>query len=255
MVESIFSTRRRKKLLSLLIVLLLFLSIFHFLAFTHIFNSSESKKVLVLSVNPPDYIEYMTNYYIQSTDGFAQIKKVSETISSFSLLFFGKTRIENHESKNQNGEAPTNRSIILQTIEQSPGITLREIQRVTGLAIGVIQYHLNHLEAAGIETLRLGRCKHFFLGQGHFSLKEKKWFAVTQNKNVRTILLFLRSNGNKGFQKDIVNFAGISKVMVSYYIKQLEQLGIINRNHHRLQITEDYLYIMNKVVSLKNKLF
>ncbi len=254
MVESIFSARRKKKLLSLLIVLLLFLSIFHFSAFTHIFNSSESKEVLVLSVNPPDYIEYMTNYYIQSTGGLTQIKKVikSETISSLQLLFFGKARIENHESKNQNSETPTNRSIIHQTIEQSPGITLREIQRVTGLAIGVIQYHLNHLEAAGIETLRLGRCKHFFSGQGHFSLKEKKWFAVTQNKNVRTILLFLRSNGNKGFQKDIVNFAGISKVMVSYYVKQLEQLGIINRNHHRLQITEDYLYIMNKVVNLKN---
>ncbi|MFX1283814.1 MAG: hypothetical protein ACFFB5_09165 [Promethearchaeota archaeon] len=196
----------------------------------------------------------MKEYFSQDIDGLNQIQNILklETLSSLQLIFLGKARIENDVNKSQNKETPTNRSIIKRIIEESPGITLRKIQRVTGLAIGVLQYHLNHLETTGIETLRLGRCKHFFLSRYNFSLKEKMWLAVIQNKNVKIILQFLKSRGNIGLQKDIVNFAGISKVMVSYYVKQLEKLGIINRNHHRLKISEDYLYIMDRFTDFKN---
>lgn len=247
MVGSIFSKRMKKKLLGFLIVILLFLSIFHFMSIFNVFHSTRGNEVLTLSVNPPNRIESVRNFITQSTDGINQIKNIIklETVLKFKLFFFGKIGINNFQDENHKRENSANRSIIERVIEQNPGITLRKIQRVTGLALGVIQYHINQLESSDIESLRLGRCKHFFLSHFHFSFQEKMLLAVTQNKNIRKILQFLISNKNTGFQKDIVFFTGISKVMVSYYVKQLEHLGIIKRQHHQIQITKDYIFDIN----------
>lgn len=51
--------------------------------------------------------------------------------------------------------------IIKETIEQNPGIGLREIQRATGFSMGVTQYHLRCLEAEEIESFKVGNSKHY----------------------------------------------------------------------------------------------
>ncbi len=254
MVGSIFSRRTRKKLFGVISVILLFLSIFHFLSFTPIYSSTDSAQVVVSSVSPSYYIESMQNHFFQDTDALIQFKKIFrlEIVLNFPLVLLGRASIKNHQTRDAEKEIPVNRSILKHAIDQYPGITLREIQRVTGLAIGVIQYHLKYLEATGIETFKLGRCKHFFSSQNHFSSKEKMWLAVLQNKNVRTILQFIKSNSKVCFQKDIVNFTGINKVMVSYYVKQLEKFGILDRNHRQLQIAEDYIPITDRFQNLNN---
>ena len=248
MVGSIFSRRTRKKLFGIIAVILLFLSIFHFLTFAPIYNTTDSVQVLVSSSSSSCYLESMENHFPQDIDSLIELKKIFrlETVLNFPLVLVGRTSIKNLQNRDVEKETPINRSIIRRTIDHCPGITLREIQRVTGLAIGVIQYHLNHLETTGIETFKLGRCKHFFSSQDHFSFKEKMWLAVLQNKNVRIILQFVKSNNKECFQKDIVNFTGINKVMVSYYVKQLEKKGILYRNHHKLQIAEEFLPITDR---------
>ncbi|UCG00943.1 MAG: winged helix-turn-helix transcriptional regulator [Candidatus Heimdallarchaeota archaeon] len=188
---------------------------------------------------------------VQSSDIVIRVREILKPVKLLNLpiIFLGRWTFENHQ--NDDEKIPVNRSIIKETIEESPGITLREIQRETGLAIGVIQYHIGRLETTEIEAFILGRCKHFFLKNHQFSIKEKMWFSVLRNKNVKTILQFLESKTSVCLQKDIVNFTGISKVMVSYYVKQLEQFGIISRRHHQLKIAEDYLNIINDTPNIK----
>ncbi|MFX0211853.1 MAG: hypothetical protein ACFFDT_38110, partial [Candidatus Hodarchaeota archaeon] len=83
--------------------------------------------------------------------------------TSYSLLILiGTIYLEKpkyHETKRNK-----NRSIIKATISENPGINLREIQRSTNLAMGVIQYHIRSLESREpeIESLKFGRSKHFF---------------------------------------------------------------------------------------------
>jgi DNA-binding MarR family transcriptional regulator len=243
-----FNKRTKKKLIGFLFTLILILSIFHFLTLLPIFQSPESKELLSSPICSANIIRSLQN---EGTDAFILLKEVisQETPFSLPLILIGKWSME--DSSDRNEFIPVNRTIIKATIRHNPGITLREIQRKTDLAIGVIQYHLGRLEASEIESFTLGKCKHFFLKQSNFSLKEKMWFAVLRNKSVHAILQYLESNTNDNLQKDIVNFTGISKVMVSYYVKKLEQFGIIRRKHHQLSITQDYLDIITKLPNFK----
>lgn len=141
---------------------------------------------------------------------------------------------ERKESKNRN------RLIIKRIISQSPGINLREIQRTSNLAMGVIQYHLQYLEAKEIkeiESLRLGRSKHFF-ESFRFNQKEKVWFSLNRNQNIKYILDLLENN--QYTQKDLVQLTGISKSLISYYVKNLERNGLIERKNSQVRISRDF---------------
>ena len=131
-----------------------------------------------------------------------------------------------------------NRLIIKETINERPGINLREIQRTTNLAMGVIQYHIRSLESGEIESLRLGKCKHFFDCCSRFSVKEKVWFSLIQNQNIKNILNLLTYN--QYTQKEISYITGNSKSLISYYIKNLVSNGIVEKENNLLRITEDF---------------
>ncbi len=132
-----------------------------------------------------------------------------------------------------------NRLIIKETINDHPGINLREIQRATNLAMGVIQYHIRSLESGEIESIKLGKCKHFFDSGSSFSVKEKVWFSLIQNKNIKNILNLLIYD--QYTQKEISYITGNSKSLISYYIKNLVSNGIIEKENNLLRITEDYI--------------
>ncbi|MFW9902719.1 MAG: winged helix-turn-helix transcriptional regulator [Candidatus Thorarchaeota archaeon] len=234
--------------MGLLFSLLLILSIFHFLPLLPIFQLPDKHELFNSPVCSANIIKSLQN---EGTDVFILMKERIPQETPFNLPLFLIGKWSSESSSDRNEFIPVNRTIIKATIRQNPGITLREIQRKTDLAIGVIQYHLGRLEATEIEAFMLGKCKHLFLKQSNFSLKEKMWFAVLRNKSVRAILQYLESNTNDNLQKDIVNSTGISKVMVSYYVKQLEQFGIIRRKHHQLSISEDYLDIITKLPNCK----
>jgi predicted transcriptional regulator len=135
--------------------------------------------------------------------------------------------------------------VIHEVIVQTPGITLRQIQRKTGFALGVIQYHINRFDSTDIESLYLGRCKHFFSYQAQFSATEKIGLAVIRNQNVKIILQCVNTKNQAYSQKNIAEETGLSKFLVSYYIKQLKQLGIVTHNGHSIKITNDYQFLKN----------
>ena len=165
--------------------------------------------------------------------------------TSYSLLFlFGTIHIE--KLKYQDTRKNKNKSMIITTISENPGISLREIQRSTNLAMGVIQYHIRSLESGEyeIESLRFGRSKHFFLSNARFSVEQKLWFSLNRNQNIKNILdLLLISDGTLS-QKDISLFTGRSKSLISYYTKVLRFNGVIKVDNNQLKISEDF-YDMN----------
>ncbi|MFX1285888.1 MAG: winged helix-turn-helix transcriptional regulator [Promethearchaeota archaeon] len=140
-----------------------------------------------------------------------------------------------------------NRYNIKRTINESPGIRLREIQRITNLAMGVIQYHIRYLESGEIESFRLGKCKHFFVSDAKFSQEQKVWFSLNRNQNIRKILEFLETPTGQCSQKDLSQFTGNSKSLISYYVKILRFNGIIEVKNHQIQISEDYIGINHKL--------
>ena len=161
--------------------------------------------------------------------------------TSYSLLILIGT-IYLEKPKYQETKGNKNRSIIKATISENPGINLREIQRSTNLAMGVIQYHIHSLESGEqeIESLKFGRCKHFFLSNTQFTTQEKLWFSLSQNPSIKSILDLLVFSDGQFSQKDLSLFTGKSKSLISYYIKVLRNNGVIEVENHQLRISEEF---------------
>ena len=181
-----------------------------------------------------------------SHTGFSLVRIIppssySESTLNLSLLISGKVILDREKSLFLKANVPINRQILKMTVVHNPGISLREIQRATGLAMGVVQYHLQYLETEEIVSFRHGRCKHFFDSHSSFSYNEKLWLSILRNPNIKSILTFLASYKNECFQKDLIDSTGNSRALISYYIKNLKQNGIIKVNCNQLLITEEFI--------------
>ncbi|MFX0207668.1 MAG: winged helix-turn-helix transcriptional regulator [Candidatus Hodarchaeota archaeon] len=164
------------------------------------------------------------------------------------LLVIGTISIDTQKYRETKKELLRNRNrfIIKETINKDPGIRLREIQRTTNLAMGVIQYHIRYLESGDIESFRLGKCKHFFVSSAKFSLEQKVWFSLNRNQNIKRILDLLVKSTGQYSQKDLSQFTGNSKSLISYYVKILRLNGVIEVTNHQLQISKDFTKINHK---------
>jgi hypothetical protein len=168
-----------------------------------------------------------------------------EPLLNWQLLLLGTHTSNDQKCGTKQKDVPTKRMVIKETIERNPGIRLREVYRTTRFSMGVTQYHISCLEAEEIESIELGKCKHFFVQEADFSENEKTWLSIVRNPNVKKILQSLGSDKNHYYQKDIVKMTGISKGMVSYYVKQLKQFGIIDDGYNQLIIQYKYLAMKN----------
>ncbi len=77
------------------------------------------------------------------------------------------------------------RELITSTVRSNPGIHFRELQRITSLANGQIQYHLYQMEKSGLISVRSdGKLKRYFL-------------IESTGYDERNLILYLRSSGTR----------------------------------------------------------
>ena len=224
--QSIITKKTKNQLFGFVLVVLFLLSVFY---------------ILSISMSVP----FNDGSAISSPVSISESPVSFKKITNLQLVFLGKI---SHDKLSFNiglNENFTKKTVIHELIVQTPGITLREIQRRTGFALGVIQYHINRFDDSDIESLYLGRCKHFFGSRPHFSATEKTGLAAVRNQKIRSILHCINSKNQARRQKDIAEETGLSKFLVSYYIKQLKQLGIVNHNGHCITINSDYQFLVN----------
>lgn len=152
-----------------------------------------------------------------------------------------------HSSKEQK-EGSKNRCLIKTTITDNPGISLRGLSRSTGLAIGSTQYWLRILQQNNeVDTLLLGKSKHYFNCQQQMSLDEKLFFSLLQNKRIREILEILYDYPSIRTQKEICTRLGLNKSLLSYYVKILKKHSIINNDFNGLSISSDVKHFFERL--------
>ena len=156
------------------------------------------------------------------------------SIVEASSILIGKVIVNYKSLFTQDRHEPFNRILIKGIIDLDPGITLREIKRETSLAMGVIQYHLNFLDGKDIESLKLGRTKHFFSITSDFTHEEKTILSLQRNPTIKCILGLLNKQNGFITQKELVSETGKSRALISYYIKSLKAYGIIESAPDRL---------------------
>lgn len=143
---------------------------------------------------------------------------------------------------------------IFNLISEDEGIHLREVCRKLDKKMGVIQYHINVLEKAGlINSIKDGRYRRFFLNHNpNFDLKRSLIISVLKREPSFKILQFLLEN-DKVYHNDLTNLLKISSQAITWHIKRLygyDLIGYIKEGKQKVYfIREDILPELKFIMS------
>lgn len=122
-------------------------------------------------------------------------------------------------------ELADTRGMLMKHIEQTPGIRYRELLRLTGLANGVLSYHLSALEKANvIKVERESKITRYY--PVNVSDKESSILKFVRHEPIRQILFFILENDMCTFN-EIVDHTGKAPSTVSSHLKRLRVAGIV----------------------------
>lgn len=155
------------------------------------------------------------------------------------------TNLLNNDSRDQ----------IYHCIQDNPGIFFNSIMRKTGIKPGTLRYHLLLLHSMKkVSILTSGGHARYFENSGVFSESEKTVLKYIQNETDNRILMLLLEN-SKLNRKDLGEKLGISGVMVTWYMKRLTGVGIIDLQkagkNVRYEINPDMRYYLEKYLVQK----
>ena len=125
--------------------------------------------------------------------------------------------------------AADTKNLLLNYIEQHPGIRYRELLRLTGLVNGVLTYHLAGLENANMIKVERGlKITRYY--PINVSEKESAILKFVRHEPIRKIVLFILEYDMPTFN-EIVLHTGKAPSTVSSHLKRLKESGIVSVRH------------------------
>ena len=119
------------------------------------------------------------------------------------------------------------KSLILNQIEESPGLRYRELLRLTGLTNGGLEYHLKILEKSHqvrVDRHDGRRTRYYSL---NISVEESNILGCVRNRVARQIVSFILEHDSCTFG-EIVGFIQKAPSTVSWHLKRISEAGIIS---------------------------
>jgi len=110
-------------------------------------------------------------------------------------------------------------------VSLSPGVHLRELQRLLGMSFNSTRYHVDKLAKAG-EIVRVEEGGYSRLYPRGTTESERILFAVVRSETDRRILSRLVTNSALS-SKELCDQTGLAKSTVSEHIAELMRVGII----------------------------
>lgn len=148
------------------------------------------------------------------------------------------------------------RQKIYNVLKDSPGLHFREIQRRTGFATGLLQYHLDYLiKKHLIRQIKEKKFTRFYLIREE-QVDEKEMAALRQEGQRKIIMLLL--NKKRATNKQIAKAILISPSTASFHLSKLLENGLITRVRKG---KKTYFYLVepekhaNLLVSYKKSFF
>jgi len=128
------------------------------------------------------------------------------------------------------------RKRIYDTVEASPGLHFREIQRRTGLAVGSLQYHLDYLQKHHIlRTQTEGKFVRYYSVRGpsvetHPQTQiGQQTMAFLRHASTRKIILFLLTEKRANNER-IAEQIALSPSTTSWHLDKLVEAGVLQRS-------------------------
>ncbi|MEA3201045.1 MAG: hypothetical protein QOE90_2473 [Thermoplasmata archaeon] len=120
------------------------------------------------------------------------------------------------------------RADIYRTVARVPGAHLRGIERMTGLPLGQVLYHLDRLERMGLVTsARDWGFRRYFLAW-EIDRREKKVLGALRHEVPRRVLLALLEREPQA-HKDLQAAAGVAGSTLSFHLQRLVASGVLRR--------------------------
>ena len=128
-----------------------------------------------------------------------------------------------------------NKSKILKHIVKNPGVRYRELLRLTGLANGVLSYHLKILEES--RRIKVNRDENKVTRYYPKAIKTKEFHVIAsiRNNTTRQIIELLLKQDRSTF-KDIVKHTKKVPSTVSWHLKRLANVKILSVSHNKLHV-------------------
>lgn len=121
------------------------------------------------------------------------------------------------------------RSIVVETVEDNPGLNFTSLKEKTGLSNGVLQYHIRNSE-------QLIKKKGAIISRGVCSkcgfcglCRDKCIQMVLRNDEKRSIVQMLAEGMQ---QNEIAEEMGLDKSTVSYHVKELRKVGVLDEDNN-----------------------
>jgi predicted transcriptional regulator len=112
-------------------------------------------------------------------------------------------------------------------IQDNPGAHFRGICNGLGLSVGVVQYHLDVLEHAGLIVAFADGQNVRFFARGAFSQMEMKLLSLMRHQTTGQILVILAQNSS-ALHRDIAVTLGLSSQALTWQMNQLKEAGLIS---------------------------
>jgi predicted transcriptional regulator len=126
------------------------------------------------------------------------------------------------------------KTMLLRNIEGNPGIRYRELLRMTGLANGVLTYHLAALEKTDVVKVdRQSRMTRYY--PVSVSDRESAILKFVRHDPVRQIVLYMLDHDLCTFN-EIVGHTKKAPSTVSSHLKRLKEAGIISVRYGEYQL-------------------
>ncbi len=120
-----------------------------------------------------------------------------------------------------------NRRRIYAVIEASPGIHLRELQRILEMPLTTLDYHLDYMiRRKVIFSERKENVKRFYAEM--FDAADKKMLTALRQQRIREIVLIVLANKKAKF-KFLANYFKLPSSTLAYYLKYLVDKDILVR--------------------------
>ncbi len=118
-----------------------------------------------------------------------------------------------------------NRKKIYETIERSPGIHLRELQRILDMPLTTLEYHLSYMVRKKIIYSETDTHYKRYYAKPIVE-EDKKVLSALRQKRLREVVLLILSHGKAKYQF-MADYLKIPHSTLSFYLKYLVDNGIL----------------------------
>jgi len=121
------------------------------------------------------------------------------------------------------------RNIIIDLIDQNPGLHLAKIAKMLDMSSQLAEYHLINLEKSNLIIGLKGKNKYYkryYIKEGDIGLEEKKILSLLRQEHLIKIVLLILKNPNIKHKQLLQNLDIVASTL-SYHLKKLEEYEII----------------------------